>query len=294
MFQLIIQPIAGRHALRRLIAGLLTISTCSFVNANDKQRNGSSTNYSINQTFDGEAFFKDNNVWVYTSKFAETFGMPKDGIDDQLKGIEAAAFRIEDANYKLCGMGGRADNCKKQTNCMLDVYVDEVKIQLPWAVEYTSDFESRYASLRWLKTDSFRPIVGEPPQFIKRSSIHPGGLGAWGDKSSQWEAFFVNDMGSNIKGQISGGVVVSAYKRNAINGLTMITFNQGCLRSTQKNTLQYFLDARIDLSQKALIKRYFEFELPERFMQKIDSKTNLNTAQEKEYFKKLYEEKFAK
>ena len=75
-------------------------------------RNASSERYEINQTFDGQSYFRDNNSWVVTKEFADTFGMPPSAVDSELKGIEAAAFRIEDSGRPLCGMGGKAENCK--------------------------------------------------------------------------------------------------------------------------------------------------------------------------------------
>ena len=103
-------------------------------NAQERKRNVQSDRYVINQTFDGQSFFKDNNVWVYTPKFAETFGMPQEGVYPELKGIEAAAFRIEDTGYKLCGMGGKAENCKDNYRCIIDIYIDETKT--PFALEH--------------------------------------------------------------------------------------------------------------------------------------------------------------
>jgi flagellar biosynthesis protein FlhB len=34
------------------------------------------------------------HVWVYTSKFAKRFGMPKEWVDDELKGAEALWPRL--------------------------------------------------------------------------------------------------------------------------------------------------------------------------------------------------------
>src|SRR6185369_6078553 len=57
-----------------------------------RRENVSSNRYDERQTFGGQSFFRDNNLWVYNAGFAETFGMPKSGIDPGLAGIEAAAF----------------------------------------------------------------------------------------------------------------------------------------------------------------------------------------------------------
>jgi hypothetical protein len=47
---------------------------------------------------------KDTHVWVYTSKFAKRFGMPKEWVDDELKGAEALAYRLDlDVYGTKCG-----------------------------------------------------------------------------------------------------------------------------------------------------------------------------------------------
>jgi hypothetical protein len=45
-------------------------------------------------------YTKDIHVWVYTSKFAKRFGMPQEWVDDELKGAEALAYRL-DLDYFL-------------------------------------------------------------------------------------------------------------------------------------------------------------------------------------------------
>lgn len=57
---------------------------CSSAETQQRPRNVTSDRYAVNQAFDGQAFVKDNNFWVYTPSFAETFGMPPEGIDPQL------------------------------------------------------------------------------------------------------------------------------------------------------------------------------------------------------------------
>jgi hypothetical protein len=43
-------------------------------------------------------------VWVYTSAFAKRFGMPQEWVDDELKGAEALAYRLDlDVYGTKCG-----------------------------------------------------------------------------------------------------------------------------------------------------------------------------------------------
>ena len=105
-------------------------------------------NYMRDQTFMGKAFRKDNNIWVYTEAFAKEFGMPPQWVNEELIGVEAAAFRVEESsNAKLCGLGGKEDQCDSGGNCMLDIYVDEKKHLLPWREpEQKSDWIKQYNS----------------------------------------------------------------------------------------------------------------------------------------------------
>lgn len=266
-----------------------TSITCLTSSADVANRNSQSVRYIDNQSFDGQSFFKDNNIWVYNEKFADSFGMPSVGVDQKLKGVEAAAFRIEDANYKLCGIAGKAENCKKTFRCTLDVYIDEQKFHLPWLNEQLSDYEARYTSLRWLKTQSEFPLKGNPPQGMQRSIANVSALGIWGDRDSKWEAFFVSDEGLPSKGSVSGAKVVAGFKRNAINGLTLISFDQGCSRSKEKSTVNYYLDSRRDLTNQGLIKRYFEFELPWSFITQVDDLLNYKSSEESAFYKRIFE-----
>jgi len=98
------------------------------------QRNAQSQRYEVNQTFDGQAFDKDNNIWVYTKAFAEQFGMPAQFIEG-IEGAEAAAFRIEDTSYQTCGFGGKEENCKKVEQCLIDLYFYDSKTPLRLATD---------------------------------------------------------------------------------------------------------------------------------------------------------------
>ena len=108
-------------------------------------RNAASQRYEINQTFGGQAYFKDNNVWVYDKDFAELFGMPAKYIEG-IQGVAAAAFRLEEAPFQECGFGGRDEACRKVEYCYLDLYFDESKTPLPWASELKSQWLPRYGS----------------------------------------------------------------------------------------------------------------------------------------------------
>jgi hypothetical protein len=79
----------------------------------------------------GHAYSEDINVWVYTHEFAERFAMPKEWVDDDLKGAYAVAFRVETrANRKRFPHKGPYISMPIR-DCILDVYVDN-KASIPW------------------------------------------------------------------------------------------------------------------------------------------------------------------
>ena len=82
----------------------------------------------------GKAYSEDINVWVYTSAFAERFGMPKEWVDDELKGAYAVAFRVEYASGRMMFPHKGPDVSMPIERCILDVYVPN-EAPIPWRDE---------------------------------------------------------------------------------------------------------------------------------------------------------------
>ncbi len=256
--------------------------------AQEKKRNVQSDRYSINQTFDGEAFFKDNNVWVYTQQFADTFGMPPEGIYTELKGIEAAAFRIEDCNYKMCGMGRKAENCMANYRCITDIYIDETKTPLPWSTDQKADWLANYNSTRWLSTPTQMAVKpGVPSGVIP--NILAGAIRPFADPETHREANWFHNA-NNAQFDDKGGfslLSIYGYKRQAIAGLTMISLTYDCLgRHPKKVNVTFRLESREAVAPPTL-KRFHEFQLPDVFHRKIDEVLNVKKAKDMEYYKNL-------
>ena len=278
-----------------------------------KKRNVQTHRYVINQTFKGQSFFKDNNVWVYNQKFADTFGMPPEDIYPELKGIEAAAFRIEDTNYKTCGMGGKAENCMDDYRCVTDIYIDETKNPLPWATDQQADWLNEYNSLLWLRLPSApktpeekvidrenNRILYKPPQGGRGTQVPAGvmpnlvvNLGTFtlrpfADPVTHKEAnYFQNaDMPGNSDLDYNL-VTIYGYKRAVIAGLTMITLRYHYSnRNEKKQVVTFRLESREEIFSPTL-KRFHEFQLPKVFGDKIESQLQARTARDVEYYKKL-------
>lgn len=251
-------------------------------------------NYQSHQTFKGQAFFKDTNLWVYSHSFAEAFGMPQTGVDARLQGIEAAAFRIEPGRT-TCGMAGKEENCHQDQRCMLDIYVDEAKNPLPWATDQQADWEDDYTSLEMVmmsvpndQSSSFIPI-GVIPNEVVGGIVHP-----FADPDSHREANFFHNA-NNPKhvgdarngGDFGNSSYVFGYRRNAVRGLTMISLYHTCFaRNEEKKEVSYRLESRRAIASPTLV-RFFEFTLPQRFLGQVDEITDKQRKSNAGAYKKL-------
>ncbi|VVM21659.1 hypothetical protein BSPWISOXPB_7011 [uncultured Gammaproteobacteria bacterium] len=58
--------------------------------------------------------------------------MPQEWVDDELKGAEALAYRLDlDVYGTKCGYFSNVENCRPATACVVDMYIDD-KANLPW------------------------------------------------------------------------------------------------------------------------------------------------------------------
>lgn len=242
-----------------------------------------------------QSFYKDNNVWVYTPAFAKTFGMPPENIDPELNGIEAAAYRIEDG-HKLCGMGGKEENCMDQPRCITDVYIDEAKYPLPWATSDQSDWLADYSSLQWLEVPNELGRLPSPPSGVisdpvARSwvSLHP-----LADPESHREILlFENSNTPYSEDYHSNPVPIYGYKRKAIAGLTLLTLRYNCLRrNSEKHTVNFQFNTYEWVNgHRKMTKRFHEFQLPDVFHRKIDESVEVQSKRNSEYYKQLLKAK---
>lgn len=106
-------------------------------------------------------FQRDPNVWVYTKEVAQRVGMPLEWASDELKGVAAAAWRMEpDSKGPQCGWGGNPKACKPDMRCVLELYFDRQAHVLPW------DMRMQVADFYWQDVSSayhFLPAQGFAP-----------------------------------------------------------------------------------------------------------------------------------
>lgn len=247
--------------------------------------------YIERQTFTGQSYFKDNNVWVYTQDFAKTFGMPPENIYE-LKGIEAAAFRVEDMSFKVCGMGRKDENCMRQDRCVTDIYIDEKIYPLPWATNQQADYLAYYNSTQWLATPKEIAVMPAIPDgVVGHMSSRWASLRPFADPETHVEVRVGHDGNApKSYGDTFSGVPIYGYKRDAIAGLTMISLGYSCMpRNEEKPSITFsFRSTKVDkMGMSTTLKKFHEFIFPDVFERKIDAALQESTQRMRDYAKKL-------
>ena len=159
---------------------------------------------------------KDPNVYVYSEEFAKRFRMPMQWVSSDLKGVDAAAFRVR-FDYTDCGWGGDPNACSnKGYRCEMDLFFDNKKYPLPWESKARSAEIDRHKNSLW-----FFGMAGYQEQRSKRdidindstpfTHPHTG-------KVLRWQ--------ESIDGQSSNGALsVLSFDREIFKGMSMITLS---------------------------------------------------------------------
>ena len=202
-----------------------------------------------------KAYTEDINVWVYTSAFAKRFGMPKQWVDDGLKGAYAAAFRVETVSGRMMfphkGPGVSIPN----RYCILDVYLPS-DAKIPWVSDQVADFKS------------YQP--NSPSYLIPQTKAdwdwraRPVGLPYWGDGGV---AFGTGE-------QRLGGFLVKEYDKELYPGVTYISFSKSCTTPPKTASWIEFIDFTPRRSSKSLWHYRTKggahrIDLPASFMQRV-------------------------
>lgn len=279
--------------------------TCGLVSAlaqqSPKPAAPNTQRYEVHQSFLGSAYFKDDNIWIYNQGFAQTFGMPASSVVD-IKGAEAAAFRVETMNYRFCGFGGKDENCTAVTRPILDIYIDERKTPLPWASEQQADWLGVHSSVRWLRQDIPTPMrwrAGEtasPPKGAIPNSTYGdywGSLRPFMDAQTRSELIWYINDGSDKKDALAnnGGynfLVLLAFKRQALNGLTVLSFQLGKADtpgSPRELTLRLQAPRPI---LEPLVVPHAQFVLPPAFVEAMKRLGQVKSDEANQFYRSLF------
>jgi len=256
--------------------------------------NQSSQRYEINQTYGGQAYFKDNNIWVVNQAFANLFGMPPLFVGD-LQGAAAAAFRIEDSSYQECGFGGKPDACRKIDQCILDLYFDESRTPLPWATDIKMQWKPSYSSMIWLRPLDVmkeRPhgtLAIEPPAGITRNKGGNSAFIPFADPVSKVEASFVTNSNHYDNGraeQLSGGMYLLGYMRDFYQNLSVVSLQFGCMQ-TSRPSVDIWLNSIEDGIFGKPIARFNKVTLPAGFVQQINGRLKAQRDRNTAFYRNL-------
>lgn len=163
----------------------------------------------------GRAYSEDINIWTYTSEFAERFAMPKEWVDDGLKGAYAVAFRVETRSNRTKFPHKGPDVSIPNRDCILDVYLDE-RASIPWVSKQSLDI--------WVRTPSSPAYL--LPQTIEDSEWRrrPIGIATSGNLSREPLVY----MG-RVGNKMGGSVFIREYDKQVYPGIVYISLNRTCM-----------------------------------------------------------------
>jgi len=182
---------------------------------------------------------KDPNVWVYTSEFAQRFGMPEEWVDDTLEGAQAVAYRIEASNRERCGYFGEKESCRPDLQCVFDVYLtDEDSAKLPWESHKSADWQN------WDSSRSFLAVQEESDLWYWHDEVNDITYVRTGPTGLRSVVYVEGPPSKKRNEPFSGQgpIRVREYRRDFYQGLDLIELN-GCLMVRADNPVRiYFLD----------------------------------------------------
>lgn len=169
-----------------------------------------------------QAYSEDINVWVYTSEFAERFGMPERWIDDDLRGAYAVAYRIETLPVRLMLPHKGPNVSIPQRMCVLDLYVSATA-PIPWIAGSRTGFKYY------------------PPR-----SAHYLAPQEKTDMRWRWRAIGLPYWGGVVRAGVGdserGGMPVREFDREVFPGISYVSFLETCGVPTGKSTWLKFRD----------------------------------------------------
>ncbi|MBM5573107.1 hypothetical protein [Deefgea sp. CFH1-16] len=183
-----------------------------------------------------------------------------------------------------------------EDRCVLDIYIDENKLKLPWATNSQSGSNPARTSLRWLSTYSDGGIKASIlPEMITVESTF--GVKAFMDPVTRYELGFY-DSGNSDKeyselDYIYGRFMpISNYQRNTIEGLTLLSFDRACLKGSEKHPSKFVLrtvqngtnDPAREFPPKVYFKFLVGFGFEQRIRQVLDQHGEMNSKLYQQYW----------
>ena len=214
-------------------------------------------------------YWKDPNVWVYTPEFAERFAMPTKWATDELKGAQAAAFRIVYNHEQTCGWFGDPEACRKGYRCVMDLYTDH-DAGLPWKKgappmgvrAIMSDKSARFMSPQ-KRSDSADWDQVNDRYDRQKDILGISGIGILAGKPMKGKSY------SYSRG---ARMYIYEYVRSVYPELDYISFSFGCLNYERPENFRIRLGNDQQNRQLTSDKTSaYEIQLPYSYMQRMGS-----------------------
>jgi len=194
-----------------------------------------------------KAYSEDINVWVYTSEFAERFGMPTEWIDDELEGAYAVAFRVHVRGHRTMFAHKGPDVSMPIRDCLFDVYIP-ADARIPWA-------DGRESARHYSTPYSPTYLAPQSPEDIAWRR-RPVGIKSPGKKARRPVI------------RLDGGTLfMREYDRGLYPGVAYMSFSMGCMEPPKRAVLVEFCVDEPWEGRRCHASH--EIHVPDKFMKKL-------------------------
>ena len=240
-----------------------------------------------------EVFRKDPNIWVYTPEVAARAGLPLEYASSELKGVAAAAFRMQrDGAEEDCGWGGNRNACKPVVECVLELYFDRQAHPLPWDLKRpVADFDWQRVSTAYHLLPNFG-WVAEANGDVARGSRSSPNFPSLGAR----QPFTDPQTGE----ELSFGSRAIAYDREIHGRYAFVRLPLGCQGivghtpadaiTFQLKKSYYLKEEEIEKDQQAkrVQKVFHEIYLPSSWNAQVADLRKKNLQQEQDFYQQIW------
>ena len=219
-------------------------------------------------TYDDENTFKNKGIyyvdpfqWIYTEAFADKFRMPREGIDNNLKGALALAWRMTSMGKNTCGYARNPDSCWPTLTCQLDIYFDS-NTPLPW--NYTDVVRDNM--IEGITSDSYLPRLQPNSKWWRYMDGGPT-LTAKGPVLPQ----SLLQMRYLQGGSMSFLLRLWLFDREYEPGVVLLSYTDACpiYEGDGPGVIRYHSEAELNRTRGLNPPSVHALEIPEAFVKKI-------------------------
>lgn len=243
----------------------------------------------FNSTYEDNNTFKHKEIydvdpfqWIYTEAFADKFRMPRAGIDNNLKGALALAWRMTSMGKNTCGYARNPESCWPSLTCQLDVYFDS-NTPLPW--NYTDVVRDNM--IEGITSDSYLPRL---------------------QPNSKWWRYIRGGQLPSAKGPVlpesllqmrylQGGAMNSflrlwLFDREYEPGIVLLSYKNACpvYEGDGPGVILYHSQAEITRTRGVNPPSVHAVEIPEAFIKKIRATYLVQNKPNQAVTQRLYED----